>query len=443
MIRQSGESPDPHPERRDLWKAFAASLCGTLLEYYDFALYSSASAFVFATKFFAPGDPLTGLFQSFATNGVGYVARPVGGIVFGRLGDVIGRKKVLVATLLLVGSATCLIGILPTYAQVGALAAALLATLRLVQGIGVGGEWGGAVLITSELSRESERGFWASAAQIGVPAGTLLATGVLGLLKMLPESSSTWWGWWRLAFLFSAVLVGFGLWIRTRLNETPAYRELESRGLRPRAPVTEVLRSQPLAIVAAILARVGPDVLYSMFVIFVYVYAPTALGMPSVLTTDQARVAQHEAVLAVVSGSALQLILVPVSGWLSDRWGRKRVYALGAVGGALWSIAFFAQSHTSASFVAGVTGALAFHALMYGPQAAFIAEQFPVHLRYTGSSLGYTLASVIGGATAPLVFTWLLAHHAPRLISVYIAAACALSLVGLALGRSPSQTKNL
>jgi MFS family permease len=402
-----------------------ASLSGTALEYYDFAVYSSAAALIFGKLFFAQGDPLTGVFQSFATYAVGYLARPLGGVVFGRLGDVIGRKRVLIATLLLVGLATFLIGLLPTYSSIGALAPALLVTLRFAQGVGVGGEWGGAVLITSELTEPGQRGFWASAAQLGPPLGTLMANGALGLLAwLLPENSFLLWGW-RVAFLFSAVLVGFGLWIRARLEETPVFRELAARGARPKAPVTEVLRSQRRALAAAILVRVGPDVIYTMFAVFVLTYATQIMGL-----------SRARAVTAVLIGSALQLPSMPASGWLSDRMGRKRVYAVGALGGAAWSVGFIAFAHDSTSLIIGVVGGLAFHSVMYGPQAAFIAEQFPARLRYTGASLGYTLAGLIGGAVAPLVFTTLVRDvNAVWLIGLYITVACAITLVGLTLGR--------
>jgi len=428
MIARSsdtGAAARTRHDRHALRRAFVASLSGTSLEYYDFAVYSAAAALIFGQLFFAQHDPLTGVLHAFATYAVGYLARPLGGILFGSLGDVIGRKKVLIATLLLVGSATFLIGLLPTYEQVGALAPTLLVVLRFAQGVGVGGEWGSAVLITSELSRPGERGFWASAAQIGPPIGTLLASGMLGLLAgALPEDALLSWGW-RLAFLFSAVLVCFGLWIRSHLEETPAFRELEARGEQPKAPVTEIFRDHQRALAAAILARIGPDVIYSLFAVFVLTYATQRLGL-----------SRAQAVVAVLCGSALQIALIPLSGWWSDRIGRKRIYALGCVGGALWSLGFFALAHDFPSLLIGVVGGLVFHSLMYGPQAAFIAEQFPARLRSTGSSLGYTLAGVVGGAIAPLMFAWLLGRaNATKLIVSYIGCACALTLIGLRLGR--------
>ncbi|MEV0289689.1 MULTISPECIES: MFS transporter [unclassified Kribbella] len=413
-------------ERRGLYKAFAASLSGTSLEWYDFAVYSSAAALVFGDLFFPGSDPLTGTLQAFATYAVGYVARPLGGIFFGRLGDVIGRKRVLVATLLLIGVATFFIGLLPTHAQAGAIAPTLLVALRFAQGVGVGGEWGGAVLLSSEFSKPGERGFWASAAQVGPPLGTLMANGVLAVLAgALSEEAFLSWGW-RVAFLLSAVLVAFGLLIRTKLEETPVFRELEARGDRPTAPVSEVLQTQTRPLIAAILARVGPDVLYAMFAVFVLTYATKELGM-----------SRGAAVTAVLIGSAFQVGLIPLSGWLSDRYGRRTIYAVGAIGGAVWSVVFFAMASSFATVLAGVVIGLLFHSLMYGPQAAFVSEQFTARLRYTGSSLAYTFAGVIGGALAPLAFTYFLAKAGTGyVIAAYIVVACSVTLVGLRLGRA-------
>lgn len=417
----------PHTKRRSLYKAFAASLSGTSLEWYDFAIYSSAAALVFGDLFFPSEDPLTGTLQAFGTYAVGYISRPLGGIFFGRLGDRIGRKKVLVATLLLIGVATFLIGVLPTHAQAGAIAPALLVLLRFAQGVGVGGEWGGAVLLSSEYSEPGRRGFWASAAQVGPPLGTLMATGVLAVLAGgLSEEAFLSWGW-RLAFLLSAVLVGFGLVIRTKLEETPVFRELERRGDRPAAPVTEVLRTQIRPLIAGILCRVGPDVLYAMFAVFVLTYATQKLGM-----------SRGQAVTAVMIGSAIQVVLIPLAGWVSDLYGRRLIYAAGAIGGAAWSIVFFAIADGGlGALVLGVIAGLFFHSLMYGPQAAFVAEQFHARLRYTGSSLAYTFAGIIGGAIAPLAFTYLLAKTGTGyVIAAYIGLACVVTLIGLALGRA-------
>ena len=415
-------------QRRGLRRAFIASLAGTSLEWYDFAVYGVAAALVFGQLFFPGDDALTGTLKAFGTYAVGYISRPLGGVVFGRLGDVIGRKKVLIWTLLLIGVATFLIGVLPSYAQAGYFGPTMLVLLRFAQGVGVGGEWGGAVLLTSEFSKPEERGFWASAAQVGPPLGTLLANGVLALLAgLLTNAQFLDWGW-RLAFFLSAVLVGFGLWIRHRLEETPVFRMLQERGESPTAPVTDVFRTQVRPLVASILCRVGPDVLYGMFAVFVLTYATTQLKMP-----------RGEAITAVMVASAIQVLTIPFAGYLSDRWGRKLVYGVGAVGGAIWIFVFFATTAAASlpMLVVGVIVGLFCHSLMYGPQAAFIAEQFQARLRYTGSSLAYTIAGIIGGAVAPLVFTWLLSRDPSGFsIACYVAVAAVVTMVGLAMGRA-------
>jgi MFS family permease len=416
-------------DRPALIRAFAASLSGTALEWYDFAIYNIAAAVVLGPLFFPKSDPLTGTLLAFSTYAVGYLSRPLGGIFFGRLGDVLGRKRVLVATLLITGIATMLIGLLPPYSSIGGAAGVLLVMLRFAQGVGLGGEWGGAVLLSSEYGNPRQRGFWASAAQIGPPAGNILANGVLALLGVtMTDAQFLSWGW-RLAFLLSAVLVVFGLWIRVRLEETPVFKALEQRGDRPVAPVSEMFRTQRRALVAAVLCRVGPDVLYALFTVFVLTYITTQLGLP-----------RNFGLTAVLAGSALQLVLMPLAGALSDRFNRRAVYAIAAVSGATWPFVFFPLIHSGSrlALTVGVVVALAIHAFMYGPQAAFISEQFTPRLRYTGSSLAYTLAGVIGGAIAPLIFTLLLSKfHTWLWVAVYVAMACVITLIGLGLGRDP------
>ena len=422
-------APTARPGRGPLIKAYAASLTGTALEYYDFAVYSAAAALVFPQLFFPGEDPLTGTLLSFSTYAVGFLARPVGGIVFGRLGDRVGRKNVLVWTLMLIGAATLLIGLLPGYASIGVAAPIILVMLRFAQGVGVGGEWGGAVLLSSEYGDPAKRGFWASAAQIGPPAGNLLANGVLAVLAAaLTEEAFLSWGW-RVAFLISAVLVGFGLWIRLKLEDTPVFQAIKESGERPKAPIKEVLATQKRALTAAALARVGPDVLYALFTVFVATYATQVLGMT-----------RSQVLTAVLLGSAAQLALIPLAGALSDRINRRLLYAIAAIGSAIWVPVFFLilGQPSMPLLILGVIVGLAFHALMYGPQAAYIVEQFNIHLRYAGSSLAYTLAGVIGGAIAPLVFTALLGAFGSWVpIALYLAGCVAVTLVGLGLGRDP------
>jgi len=410
-------------------KAYIASLTGTSLEYYDFAIYSVASALVFPKIFFPNDDEFVGLLLSFSTFAVGYLARPIGGIIFGRLGDRIGRKHVLVTTLLLIGVATVLIGLLPDYSVIGVAAPIILVLLRLAQGIGVGGEWGGAVLLSAEFGDAKKRGFWSSAAQIGPPAGNLMANGVLALLAAtLSNEAFLSWGW-RVAFLASALLVVFGLLIRLKLEETPVFKAIQAHGEQPKAPIKEVFTKEPRALVAAALARVAPDVLYSLLTVFVAVYATRELGM----TTSNV-------LAAILIGSAFQLLLIPVAGALTDRFNRRLVYGLAAIATAAFIPLFFLmiQGKSVAMLTVGIVIGLALHAFMYGPQAAYITEQFPARLRYAGSSLAYTLAGVIGGAIAPLVFTALYGASGNWYpIAVYLLVASVVTVVGLALGRDP------
>ncbi|MFF1453806.1 MFS transporter [Streptomyces sp. NPDC058274] len=416
------------PSRSGIRRAFFASLTGTALEWYDFAVYSAAAALVFGDLFFPSEDPLTGTLLAFSTYAVGYVSRPLGGFVFGRLGDVIGRKKVLIATLVLIGVATFAIGLLPAYGTAGVAAPIALVVLRFAQGVGVGGEWGGAVLLSSEFGDPRRRGFYASAAQIGPPAGNLLANGVLAALgALLTEHQFLSWGW-RVAFLLSGVLVAFGLWIRAKLEETPVFKAMEAEQTRPEAPIREVFTTQPRALCAAILCRVGPDVLYAMFTVFVLTYATDRLGM-----------SRGSALTAVLVGSSLQIFLIPLAGALSDRINRRLLYGCSAIAAGVWPFAFFLliDGGSWPLLVFGVIMGLVIHSFMYGPQAAFIAEQFSPRLRYTGSSLAYTLAGLIGGAIAPLLFTALLSSYDSWVpLALYIAVAAAVTLTGLALGRN-------
>lgn len=420
-------------DKKGLAKAFAASLTGTALEWYDFAVYSAAAALIFPIVFFPDNDPLTGTLLAFSTYAVGYIARPVGGFVFGRLGDVIGRKQLLVITLLLIGVTTFAIGLIPGYDTIGIVAPILLVTMRFAQGVAVGGEWGGAVLLSSEYGNPSQRGFWSSAAQIGPPAGNLLANGALaGLTLALTEEQFESWGW-RVAFLFSAVLVGFGLWIRLKLEDTPVFKALQESGDRSEAPISEVFKTQRRPLVAAIMSRIAPDVIYALFTVFSITYGTQKLGFE-----------RSEVLIAILVGSTFQLGLIPLAGALSDRINRRLVYGVAAVGGVTWSAIFFLIIGGSSLplLILGIVVGLAFHSFMYGPQAAFVTEQFTVRLRSTGSSLAYTLAGVVGGAMAPLIFVFLLDKtDSWVLIVVYVAIVGVLTLIGLALGRNPDRAE--
>ncbi|OZD56214.1 MFS transporter [Rhodococcus sp. 06-1460-1B] len=421
-------------DRKGLAKAFAASLTGTALEWYDFAVYSAAAALVFPLVFFPDSDPLTGTLLAFSTYAVGYVARPVGGFVFGRLGDVIGRKQLLVITLLLIGVTTFAIGLIPGYDSIGIAAPIILVTMRFCQGVAVGGEWGGAVLLSSEYGDPRKRGFWSSAAQIGPPAGNLLANGALAVLTLtLTDQQFESWGW-RVAFLFSAVLVGFGLWIRLKLEDTPVFKALQESGERSEAPISEVFKTELRPLVAGIMSRVAPDVIYALFTVFSITYGTQKLGFE-----------RSEVLTAILIGSACQLGLIPLAGAVSDRINRRLVYGVAAVGGVAWSAIFFLVigGGSLPLLILGVVVGLAFHSFMYGPQAAFVTEQFSVRLRSTGSSLAYTIAGVFGGAMAPLIFVYLLDKTDSWVpIAGYIVVVGAVTLVGLALGRNPDPTED-
>ena len=406
-------------------RVILASLIGTSLEWYDFFLYGTASALVFNKLFFPNFEPAVGTLLAFATYAVGFIARPLGGIVFGHFGDRVGRKQVLIVTLLIMGVSTFLIGLLPTYATLGVAAPVLLVALRFVQGLGLGGEWGGAVLMALEHGAPEKRGLNASWPQVGVPVGNLLAAAVLGVLNLvLSEEAFLSWGW-RVAFLLSGVLVLVGLWIRVTIAESPLFAEVEETGAKARLPLVEVLAQHPKELLIAMGARVGTDVAFYTFTLYILTFLTTNLHLPRGVGLN-----------AVLIGSAFQLALIPFFGALSDRFGRRPVYAVGAVSAALWAFVFFPLLSTRSTvvIVLATVVALATHAAMYGPQAAFIAELFSTKLRYSGASMGYQIAGVLGGGIAPLVSIALVKVTGTAFsVSFYVLAMVALTLVALAV----------
>ncbi|MEU6727460.1 MFS transporter [Nonomuraea wenchangensis] len=397
-------------------KIVAASLIGTTIEWYDFFLYGSAAALVFNKLFFPESDPLTGTLLSFLTYAVGFVARPLGGLVFGHFGDRVGRKTLLVVSLLMMGTATFLIGCLPTYETLGPAAALVLTGLRLVQGFALGGEWGGAVLIVSEHGDDARRGFWASWPQAGAPGGNLLATGVLAALAAW-QSEETFLAWgWRVPFLLSGVLVLIGLWIRLSITESPVFQESAPE---ERAPIVGVLRHHWKDVLVAIGARLAENISFYLLTVFVITYAKTA-------GVDNSTVLG-----AVLIASAVHFVTIPMWGALSDRVGRRPIYLAGAAGIGLWIFAFFPLVDTGnflAITVAVIVGLL-FHGMMYGPQAAFFSELFGTRMRYTGVSIGAQLSAIVAGALAPIIAVALLRAYSSSLpISLYLGLAAVLTL---------------
>ena len=415
-------------------KVAFASAVGTTVEWYDFFIYGTAAALVFSRQFFPAADPLMGTLAAFATFGVGFFARPVGGIVFGHYGDRIGRKSMLVLSLLIMGVATFLIGLLPNYAQIGFWAPLLLVVLRLLQGFGVGGEWGGAVLMAVEHSPRGRRGFFGSWPQIGVPAGLLLATGVFAIFSALPDEDFQAWGW-RVPFLLSIVLVAVGMFIRLRVLESPAFIELRRQEPPARMPILEVVREQPRPVLVAMGLRVAENGAFYIFSVFVLTYITEQLGL-----------SRGVALTGVLLGAAAELFTIPLFAALSDHYGRRPVYLAGALFSLAFAFPFFWLMDTQSPtlIVLAIVVSLAIgHAAMYGPQAAFFSELFSTRVRYSGASLGYQLASVFAGGMSPFIATALLAWQDgnPSAVAAYMAGMALITVVAAAVARETHHTE--
>ncbi|MFI9583458.1 MFS transporter [Streptomyces sp. NPDC052236] len=418
------------PAPSSLKRIVAASLVGTTIEWYDFFLYGSAAALVFNKLFFPGSDPLVGTLLSFLTYAVGFAARPLGALVFGHYGDRLGRKKLLVLSLLLMGGATFAIGLLPTHATIGSAAPVLLTVLRLVQGFALGGEWGGAVLLVSEHGDAERRGFWASWPQTGAPAGQLLATGVLSALTaLMSDGAFISWGW-RIPFLLSGVLVFIGLWIRLSVDESPVFKaalaqaaERKAAGREEKLPLVTVVRHHWREVLVAMGARMAENISYYVITAFILVYATTAVQL-----------SRQTALNAVLIASAVHFVVIPAWGALSDRIGRRPVYLIGAIGVGAWMFPFFAliDSGSFGSLLLAVTVGLVLHGAMYAPQAAFFSEMFSTRVRYSGASIGAQFSSVAAGAPAPLIATALLADYGSSTpIALYVIAAALLTVVAV------------
>ncbi len=409
-----------------------ASFIGTTIEWYDYFLYGTAAALVFNQLFFPNVDPLIGTLAAFATFAVGFVARPLGGAIFGHYGDRIGRKAMLVLTLLIMGIATFLIGLLPTYETIGIWAPILLVVLRLLQGFGVGGEWGGAVLMAVEHSPGGRRGFYGSWPQMGVPAGLLLSTGVFTIFSSLPNEQFLAWGW-RVPFLLSILLVAVGLYIRLAILETPAFRQVQETQTEARMPIMDVLRTNLKGVLLVIGMRIAENGSFFIFSVFVLSYATEQLGL-----------ARSLVLAGVMIAATIQLFAVPVWGALSDKIGRRPVYLFGAAFTLLFAFPSFWLINTQATILVWLAIVLALavgHAAMYGPQAAFLPELFGTRVRYSGIAFSRELASVVAGALSPFIATALLAWAGSYWpVAVYLAAMALITIVAVYLAPETFQS---
>jgi metabolite-proton symporter len=411
-------------QKRESVKAALSSFVGSAIEWYDFFLYGTAAALVFPKLFFPQSDSLVGTLEAFGTFALGFLARPLGGMVFGNFGDKLGRKSMLVMTLLIMGIATTLIGLLPTYETIGFWASTLLIVLRLIQGIGVGGEWGGAALVSVEHAPKEKRGFYGSWTQMGVPAGMVLSTAIFAMVSSLPEEQLLSWGW-RIPFLFSIILVGVGLYIRLSVMETPAFQQVKEQGKEARVPILEAVKTHPKQVLQAMGARFAENGTFYIFSTFVLSYATKQLGLPKSVVLG-----------GVTLATALEFITIPLFGAMSDRIGRRPVYMAGAAFTALFAFPFFWMLETKTTVLIWLAIVIALglgHAAMYGPQAAFFSELFGANVRYSGISIGYQLASVFAGGLAPLIATSLLVWTDGNSwsVAVYMVGMCLVTLASV------------
>jgi MFS family permease len=411
--------------RRHLRRAVIAATVGTAIEWYDFFLYSTVTGLVFAQLYFPHHDPFVATLEAFGIYAVGFVARPIGAAIFGHYGDRLGRKAALIATLLLMGIATFLVALVPTYEQIGIWGAGLLLVLRFVQGIGVGGEWGGSVLLAMEWARTNEhRGYIASWPQFGVPAGLFLANLAVLTSSALSGPQFLAWGW-RIPFLFSGALIAIGIYIRVGILETPVFAKLVADKKIERAPVLEAIRRQPREILLTALCRMAEQAPFYIATAFVFVYG-----------TGTLQLSRNFLLKALLTATAVSFVAIPLSGHLSDRFGRKRIYMIGAALTGLYGFVYFGLLDTRVPALVFLAIALSLlpHDLMYGPQAALIAESFAGRVRYSGASLGYQLSSIFAGGPSPIIATWLLSrYHSGRAIALFILFCAVVSLIATAL----------
>ncbi|MHA6617191.1 MFS transporter [Pseudonocardia sp. DLS-67] len=419
MSTDAAPAPLIRSQRR---RAVVASTVGTAIEWYDFFLYGTAAALVFPHIFFPGEDPYVGVLAAFGTQFVGFAARPVGAAIFGHYGDRIGRKATLIATLLIMGIGTALIGVLPGYAAIGVAAPVLLTVLRLLQGIAVGGEWGGSVLLAMEWGSRERRGFYASWPQLGVPIGLLLSTAMVAIMSSLTGPDFLTWGW-RVPFLVSILLIAVGLYVRLRVLESPEFAAVKKKKTVAHRPLVEVIQKQWRDILVSAFVRMSEQAPFYLFVTFVLTYGTQEIGLE-----------RGELLNATLIAAAIGLVSVPLFGHLSDIIGRKLMYGIGVVCVGLFAFPYFGLLNTGASglIVLAIVLSLVFHDMQYGPQAALIAESFGTNVRYSGAGLGYQLASVIAGGPAPLIAAAILqSTGSSTWISWYIVGCAVVSLIAL------------
>lgn len=397
-----------------------ASLIGTTIEFFDFYIYGTAAVLVFPTLFFPAGDPTTATLQSLATFALAFFARPVGSAVFGHFGDRIGRKATLVAALFTMGLSTVAIGLLPTYASIGLAAPALLALCRFGQGLGLGGEWGGAVLLATENAPREKRAWYGMFPQLGAPLGFVLSTGIfLVLARTLDEAQFLAWGW-RVPFLASAALVAVGLWVRLSLTETPAFRRALDNGERVRVPMLAVIARHPRALVLCTLASVTTFVVFYLMTVFTLAWGTSELGF-----------ARQEFLLLQMIGVVFLGATIPLAAALADRFGLQPMLAASCVAAIVFGLAFtplFGAGSSALNATVFLSLGLAVMGLTYGPLGTALAESFPTAVRYTGASLTFNLAGILGGSLAPYIATYLASRHGVGAVGYYLSAAAAISL---------------
>ncbi len=418
-----GISEDEH--RAQLRRAVIASTVGTTIEWYDFLLYGTVTGLVFGKLFFPKSEPIIGVLEAFAVFFVGFVGRPIGAAIFGHYGDRIGRKATLIVTLLVTGIATTAIGFIPGYDSIGIWGAVLLTVIRLIQGIGVGGEWGGSVLLAMEWARtDKNRGFLSAWPQFGAPAGLFLANVAVLVFSWLSGDQFIVWGW-RIPFILSIVMVAIGLWIRLGIMETPVFQKVIAEERVERVPVFEVLKRQPKQVILSALLRMPEQAPGYIVGAFIFTYGTAVLGF-----------SRDFLLLAVISQTVLGFMWVVVAGHLSDRVGRKNMFIAGCVFMGIFGFIYFAMLNTRDPVIVFIAIALSLLPVMtqYGPEAALIAESFTPRLRYSGASLGYQLASVIAGGPSPFIATWLFAnYHSTLPIALYILACAIIGIVATSL----------